>query len=185
MPQSASLSSCRVRSIISIAALASLICLSAFGSDRYRSIKQLYRTSWTAKDGVPTPITGSSTTSDSYLPLASHQGFFRFDGLRLDTYQPPPGVSFLSYSIFDVATRHRGRWVAFDPSDAAFQSLSPPKNQPSPTFILVPYSSAPLGPFHFALDSFWSLLDTKPLDGRFLDIENTSDSRQSRSRART
>jgi hypothetical protein len=122
MPQSASVSTCRVRSVISIAALASLICLSAFGSDRYRSIKQLYHACWTAEDGAPTPITGSSTTSDSYLWPASHQGLFRFDGLRLDTYQPPPEVSFLSYAILNVGTRHGGPWVSFDPSGAAFQS---------------------------------------------------------------
>ena len=74
--------------IICILAVAS-IC--AFGIDTDRNIKQLYHTSWTAKDGAPTQITGITRTSDGYLWLGSRLGLFRFNGLRFERYQPPPG----------------------------------------------------------------------------------------------
>lgn len=107
--------------IICIVVVASLATIRAFGIDTDRNIKQLYHTSWTAKDGAPTQITGITRTSDGYLWLGSRLGLFRFNGLRFEPYQPPPGVSFPSYSVLNViGTRDGGLWVSFEPSGAAY-----------------------------------------------------------------
>ena len=109
-----------LRAVIGVA-LPLLLCGTASGIDTDRNIKQLYHTSWTAKDGAPTQTTGITRTSDGYLWLASRLGLVRFNGLRFESYEPPPGISFPSYSILNlIGTRDGGLWVSFEPSGAAY-----------------------------------------------------------------
>lgn len=109
------------RTIIYITVIASLVCTRAFAIDTDRSIKQLYHSAWTAKDGAPTQATGITRTSDGYVWIASHLGLFRFNGLRFEPYQPPPGVSLPSPDILNVmGTKNGGLWVSFNPSGAAY-----------------------------------------------------------------
>lgn len=111
----------QVRLIFLIALLAWLICPKAFSIDSARGIKQLYHSSWSAKDGSPTQLTGITRTSDGYLWLSSELGLFRFNGLRFEPYTPPSGVSFPSYSTLAVfGTQDGGLWVSFSPSGAAY-----------------------------------------------------------------
>ena len=121
MTKRASLRLKHFAAIICFVSVVSLAGVRAFAIDTDRNIKQLYHTSWTAKDGAPTQITGITRTSDGYLWLGSRLGLYRFNGLRFELYQPPPGVSFPSYSVLNViGTRDGGLWVSFESSGAAY-----------------------------------------------------------------
>jgi len=110
-----------IKTIICVVVVALLVCARAFGIDTDRSIKQLYHSAWTAKDGAPTQATGITRTSDGYVWIASHLGLFRFNGLRFEPYQPPPGVSLPSSDILNVLGTENGMlWVSFNPSGAAY-----------------------------------------------------------------
>ena len=110
-----------LRATTCVVVLTSVVCARAFAIDTDRNIRQLYHTSWTAKDGAPTQMAGIARTRDGYLWLGSQLGLFRFNGLRFEAYIPPPGISFPSAGILNVyGTRDGGLWVSFASSGAAY-----------------------------------------------------------------
>lgn len=93
----------------------------AFALDAGRTLRQLHHTAWRAGDGAPSQISALAQTEDGYLWIGSARGLFRFDGVRFEPYQPPPGVGLPSYNIYALmATPDGGLWVSFRPSGLGF-----------------------------------------------------------------
>ena len=96
-------------------------CATGFGLDRDRNISQFYYSFWSEKDGAPTDIGAVAQTKDGYLWIGATRGLFRFDGVKFEEYQPPPGVELPSHSIFSLmATTDGGLWIAFEPNGLGF-----------------------------------------------------------------
>jgi len=98
-----------------------LVCLPGWSLDRDRSLRQMYHTAWTAKDGAPGEIGAIAQTTDGYLWLGAQRGLFQFDGVKFTRYVPPPGVRLPSSNIHALmATPDGGLLIAFNPSGVAF-----------------------------------------------------------------
>ena len=98
-----------------------VLCASAYGLDRDRSIFQFHHTAWTAKDGAPSQISAIDQTTDGYLWIGSALGLFRFDGVTFEQYKPPDGMQLPSYNIYALmATPDNGLWISFRPSGLGF-----------------------------------------------------------------
>lgn len=91
-----------------------LCCTPLHGIDRDRKLDQLYHTGWTFKDGAPSEVHALAQTTDGYLWLGTGSGLFRFDGLRFQPYQPPPGQNFQQRNVYTLlATPDGGLWVSY------------------------------------------------------------------------
>jgi DNA-binding NarL/FixJ family response regulator len=55
------------------------------------TLAQLAHRTWTARDGAPVGIQTLAQTRDGFLWLGGSTGLFRFDGVRFERYEPPPG----------------------------------------------------------------------------------------------
>jgi signal transduction histidine kinase/ligand-binding sensor domain-containing protein len=85
------------------------------------SIKQLYHTAWTDKEGAPTDIEDLAQTRDGYLWLASTAGLFRFDGVRFERIDAIHGQRLPSRSVYAVwAPPSGGLWVGYVFGGASF-----------------------------------------------------------------
>jgi ligand-binding sensor domain-containing protein len=95
--------------------------IGAFALDRDRTIAQFHSTFWSEKDGAPGDISALAQTNDGYLWIGSTRGLFRFDGVKFQEYQPPPGVELPSHSIWSLmAMPDGGLWIAFEPNGLGF-----------------------------------------------------------------
>ena len=98
-----------------------LLSTPAHALDPGRALKQLYHVAWRATDGAPSQISALAQTEDGYLWIGSARGLFRFDGVRFELYEPPPGASLPSHNIYTLmATPDGGLWISFRPSGLAF-----------------------------------------------------------------
>ncbi len=75
-----------------------------------------YACTWQTEDGLPEhTIVALEQTSDGYLWLASHEGLFRFDGLRFQEFAPAMRTGEPSAQIRLMLRDRRGRlWLAKD-----------------------------------------------------------------------
>jgi ligand-binding sensor domain-containing protein len=88
---------------------------------RDRTIFQFQHTTWTAKDGAPSPIFDLAQTLDGYLWIATPAGLYRFDGLRFERFRPPLGQTFQSDNISCLmATPDGGVWIGLSFGGADF-----------------------------------------------------------------
>ncbi len=91
-----------------------LCCAPLRGIDRDRKLDQLHHTGWTFKEGAPSEIHALAQTTDGYLWLGTASGLFRFDGLRFQKYQPPPGQDFQQRQVYSLfATPDGGLLVGY------------------------------------------------------------------------
>jgi signal transduction histidine kinase/ligand-binding sensor domain-containing protein len=90
-----------------------LLCVPLFGIDRDLRINQLYHTSWTHKDGVPTEIQALAQTTDGFLWIGSGSGLYRFDGLKFELYQPSQGQFPKVIVTRLLATPDGGLWIGY------------------------------------------------------------------------
>ena len=110
-----------VGKIFLICLLGVLLCepLSAQRPDR--TIFQFQHTSWTAKEGAPSPIYDLAQSPDGYLWIATSAGLYRFDGVRFERFKPPPGQTFQSDNISCLmATPDGGLWIGLTYGGADF-----------------------------------------------------------------
>jgi signal transduction histidine kinase/ligand-binding sensor domain-containing protein len=70
---------------------AAMLCSPLFGIDRDLRIDQLFHTSWTHKDGVPSQIMSLAQTADGFLWIGTRDGLYRFDGIHFELYQSQDG----------------------------------------------------------------------------------------------
>jgi signal transduction histidine kinase/ligand-binding sensor domain-containing protein len=91
-----------------------LACETAFAQRRDRTISQFQHTSWTAREGAPSPIYALAQTTDGYLWMATPAGLYRFDGVRFERYKPSSGQEFRSDNLSCLtATSDGGLWIGF------------------------------------------------------------------------
>jgi PAS domain S-box-containing protein len=98
-----------------------LHCFPLHAIDRDRKLADLYHTAWTFKNGAPAEIHALAQTRDGFLWLGSASGLFRFDGIRFQQYEPPPGQKFRQRGIRSLfATPDDGLWVGYWYGGASF-----------------------------------------------------------------
>src|SRR5580700_2429412 len=67
-----------------------LLCPSAFALDPSLDVSQYAHTAWRFREGfAQSPIKSIAQTPDGYIWLGNGFGLFRFDGLRVEHWQPP------------------------------------------------------------------------------------------------
>ncbi|MBV8359406.1 MAG: hypothetical protein JO189_15935, partial [Deltaproteobacteria bacterium] len=93
--------------LITVALLAS--SAPALGVNPALDVSQYAHTSWKIRDGFP-PGSGSAIfqSQDGYLWLGAGAGLFRYDGVRSELWQPPPGQHLPSGSILSLLAARDG-----------------------------------------------------------------------------
>ena len=67
-------------------------CTYAFALNRELDVSQYAHKSWTISEGFfKSSIRTIAQTPDGYLWLGTDFGLLRFDGVKADPWQPPPG----------------------------------------------------------------------------------------------
>jgi signal transduction histidine kinase/ligand-binding sensor domain-containing protein len=99
-----------------------LIGASAFGqSPGTQTLFQMYHSSWTIRDGVPSNIEAIVQTRDGYLWMGTDAGLFRFDGRKFERYRPSSGDPLLPGTIPTIkATPDGGLWIGYSTRGASF-----------------------------------------------------------------
>ena len=80
-------------------------------------ISQYARTTWKARDGFGGGrIEAIAQTTDGYLWIGTDLGLFRFDGLRMVRWQPPPGAASMTISSVRglFGARDGTLWISAD-----------------------------------------------------------------------
>lgn len=86
----------------------------AHAQDTVPTLSQLYHTAWTMREGAPGGVEALAQTSDGFLWLGAGTGLFRFDGVRFEAFEPPPGQLMPSVNVSTLfATRDSGLWVGY------------------------------------------------------------------------
>jgi ligand-binding sensor domain-containing protein len=86
-----------------------------------QTIRQMYHTSWTIREGAPSGITSIAQTTDGFLWMGTEEGLFRFDGITFERYKPSAGGDLISGPIAAVdATPDGGLWVGYHFGGASF-----------------------------------------------------------------
>ena len=103
---------CRTTLLTLIAATAATSA--AHAQEPAQTLSQLYHTAWTMRDGAPGGIEALAQTPDGFLWLGSGTGLFRFDGVRFELFEAPPGQAMPSVNVSALlATRDSGLWVGY------------------------------------------------------------------------
>jgi signal transduction histidine kinase/ligand-binding sensor domain-containing protein len=86
-----------------------------------QTLSEMYHSSWTIRDGVPSSIEAIAQTQDGYIWLGTDTGLFRFDGKRFERYHPSSGADFLPGTIPSLmATPDGGLWIGYAFAGASF-----------------------------------------------------------------
>src|SRR5690348_1230645 len=89
-----------------------LIAPPAKALDPRLSLTQYIHTSWLLSEGEQFPNTNSlAQTADGYLWLGTWQGLWRFDGLRLTRWTPPPGETLDEAVLAMTPSSTGGLWI--------------------------------------------------------------------------
>jgi Two component regulator propeller len=76
-------------------ALACCPCVSLSGQSF--DLRQDAHTAWGVQDGAPGAVRDLAQGADGIFWIASERGLFRFDGVRFDRFEAPPGEALLPY----------------------------------------------------------------------------------------
>jgi signal transduction histidine kinase/ligand-binding sensor domain-containing protein len=84
-------------------------------------IRQLYHSTWTAREGVPAGILRIAQSTDGFLWLATSSGVYRFDGVQFLKFRPADGGRLLSDNLVTLyAPRTGGLWVGYQFGGVSF-----------------------------------------------------------------
>jgi signal transduction histidine kinase/ligand-binding sensor domain-containing protein len=92
-----------------------IVCYQSLQSQEHRSvITDLFHTAWTADDGLPSPVKTIAQTTDGYLWIGTQSGLVRFDGIRLERFEPPEFPELPSTDIeFLLGAPEGSLWVGY------------------------------------------------------------------------
>ncbi|HYS68683.1 MAG TPA: hypothetical protein VEM14_00460, partial [Gemmatimonadaceae bacterium] len=57
------------------------------------TLAQLDHKAWTIRDGAPPNVVALAQSADGVLWIGTQSGFYRFDGVRFEEFEPPAGQS--------------------------------------------------------------------------------------------
>ncbi len=102
--------------------LASSVC--AFALDPSLDVSQYAHTSWKIREGFVKGIIDSmAQTPDGYLWLATQSGLYRFDGVHIVPWQPPPGEKLPSDFVHRLVVGRDGTlWIGTDKGLASLKN---------------------------------------------------------------
>lgn len=84
-------------------------------------VRQLYRTSWTVRNGAPSGVTILAQTTDGALWIGASGGLFRFDGVQFEHVTGTAHASLLSADIRALwAPPTGGLWIGYRVGGASF-----------------------------------------------------------------
>jgi signal transduction histidine kinase/ligand-binding sensor domain-containing protein len=100
--------------ILHLLAAATLAAPAAHAQDTVPTLSQLYHTAWTMREGAPGAVEALAQTADGFLWLGSGTGLFRFDGVRFEVFEAPPGQTMPSVNVSALfASPDSGLWVGY------------------------------------------------------------------------
>jgi signal transduction histidine kinase/ligand-binding sensor domain-containing protein len=132
----------------------------------------MYRNSWTVREGVPPGLWQVRQATDGFLWLATETGLYRFDGIAFTKYVPPNGQKLLKEGPITAlaATSDGGLWIAYRFGGTSFIHHGAVTNYPAAHnftetfFILVEdrdgnlWGATSTGLFRYH-DGLWSRVD--------------------------
>jgi signal transduction histidine kinase len=97
------------------------VCVFCQAAPASQTLSQMYHSSWTLRDGVPSSIEAIAQTQDGYIWLGTDTGLFRFDGKSFERYHPTSGVDLLPGTIRSLtAIPDGGLWIGYATAGASF-----------------------------------------------------------------
>src|SRR5271170_5049681 len=81
--------------VSSAAWLLASTCVLVRAEQASQTLSEMYHSSWTIRDGIPSSIEAIEQTKDGYLWLGTDVGLFRFDGKSFERYHPTSGEDLL------------------------------------------------------------------------------------------
>lgn len=88
--------------------------------DPHQSIRQLYHTVWTAREGLTGEVHALAQTADGFLWVGTLDGLFRFDGISFERYQPEAGSLAARGIVALFAVPSGGLWIGYYNGGATF-----------------------------------------------------------------
>jgi len=87
-------------------------CAYASLSAQSPDLGQYAHTAWRVQDGAPGAVRDLAQGADGVFWIASERGLFRFDGVRFERFEPPPGQTLLPRGVqFLLALPDTSLWV--------------------------------------------------------------------------
>jgi signal transduction histidine kinase/ligand-binding sensor domain-containing protein len=106
---------------------------SVAGQPHSQTLREMYHTAWTAREGVPNDILAFAQTADGFIWMATDHGLYRFDGVHFSNYQPVSGPAFLGTNITGIeAMPDGGLWIGYEFGGASFLKDGHNTNYPEP-----------------------------------------------------
>ncbi len=88
--------------------------------DPQQSIRQLYHSAWTARDGLTGEVYALAQTADGFLWAGTRDGLFRFDGVSFERYRPEAGSLPARDIVTLFADPSGGLWIGYYNGGATF-----------------------------------------------------------------
>lgn len=78
------------------------------------TLGQFAHRAWTVRDGAPAVVLALAQTADGFLWLGSQTGLYRFDGVRFEAFEPPPGQALPSRQVNTLLALPDGSlWIGY------------------------------------------------------------------------
>jgi signal transduction histidine kinase/ligand-binding sensor domain-containing protein len=77
-------------------------------------MRELYHSTWTAREGAPAGIWRIAQSTDGFLWIATNSGLYRFDGVQFTKFQPADDAKLLSENVITLyAPTTGGLWIGY------------------------------------------------------------------------
>jgi signal transduction histidine kinase/ligand-binding sensor domain-containing protein len=101
------------RAIVVAAGIGATCVPSGASADGLEWVPGYYRTSWLPDERTPVDIQALAQTRDGYLWLGGRTGLYRFDGARIERFEPPLDPALPAHAVTALASDEGGGlWIA-------------------------------------------------------------------------